>query len=99
MKNAAIKLRDAINHYTNLTELFADHMPEYLNKLSASEKDFLSSMLDFEGYSFLVINCNVVIVLVDEEAVGFYPLDSFADMTTEYINENIDEDQERGILQ
>jgi len=90
-KSIGIKREDIVNHYTDLSEMFTDHMPEYLETLSADQKEYLSGMLDFEGYSFLVINGDTVVIMIDDEITSIETLSECAELTTEYIKENIEQ--------
>ena len=87
MKTMQFQTWDNVEFYKELKDLFLDQDPDFLASLTEDEMISLEHVLDFENYSFMVINFARVVTVADGTIVSFDDLESFKEQTKEFINE------------
>ena len=91
MKKTNLKKNDSVSYYAEQYELLEENYPEFLETLTEDEKLDVLHMLDWEGFSFLLVNYETVIVLYDESIVEIYEnLEKFADSVRKCLEERED---------
>ena len=87
MKSIKVNIQDNADFYTELKDVFSDHDPDFLDTLTEDEMLSLEHVLDFESYTFMVLNYETVVVILDGMVSSIYTLNKFGELTKELIKD------------